>query len=161
MLVFRTDGCLSISKPRTIYDFLSVLIATSHAQEFFSSTYALLLFSQFPMLLFSSTYESSAVSLHPWPRTAHVGSTHRHNSSRARGGSVHALVEKRPFVDGQKVYLVLSDIWARDTRNACIFDHVFLSDWSPRQRWPMKGKQIYQLGGQGVSNISGAVVSGR
>ena len=89
MLVFRTDGCLSISKPRTIYDFLSVLIATaSHAQDFFSSTYASLLFSPFPMLLFSSTYESSAVSLHPWPRTAHVGSTHRHNSSRARGGSV-------------------------------------------------------------------------
>ena len=91
MLVFRTDGCLSISKPRTIYDFLSVLIATSHAQDFFSSTYALLLFSPFPMLLFSSTYESSAVSLHPWPRTAHVGSTHRHNSSRARGGSVGGM----------------------------------------------------------------------
>ena len=61
MLVFRTDGCLSISKPRTIYDFLSVLITISHAQDFFSSTYALLLFSPFPMLLFSSTYESSAI----------------------------------------------------------------------------------------------------
>jgi len=51
MLVFRTDGCLSISKPRTIYDFLSVLIATaSHAQDFFSFTHlSLLYFSLLPM----------------------------------------------------------------------------------------------------------------
>ena len=89
MLVFRTDGCLSISKPRTIYDFLSALIATSHAQDFFSSTYASLLFSPFPMLLFSSTYESSAVpSIHGHAQhmsAAHTGTT-------ARGHEVAASV---------------------------------------------------------------------
>ena len=87
MLVFRTDGCLSISKPRTIYDFLSVLITISHAQDFFSSTYALLLFSPFPMLLFSSTYESSAVpSIHGHAQhmsAAHTGTTARGHEAAA------------------------------------------------------------------------------